>query len=158
MDTDGESHQIGNQDDPSRSVRLIGLLLPAQHQPHHKSCKHRREGIDLALDCREPECIGEGVGQRSHRTCSEHRNGIGGGERFALASEEATGNVGDGPKEEQDAEGTHQGIHSVDHMRHIVCRWCKESGNASHKHKERCPRRVSHLEFIGGSHKLAAIP
>ena len=42
MHTDRQSHKVGDKYYPSCRVRLVGLLLPAQHKPHDQCRKHRR--------------------------------------------------------------------------------------------------------------------
>ena len=67
---DRKPHQVGDQHDPAHRVGLVGLFLPFEHEPHHQGGEHRREGIYFAFDGREPEGVGEGIGECSHRTCA----------------------------------------------------------------------------------------
>ena len=83
---------------------LVGLLLPFEHQPYDQRREHRREGVDLTLDGREPERIGEGVGQGTHDACTQDGPHVGSGELAAVAGHEAPRQVCDRPEQEQDAE------------------------------------------------------
>ncbi len=40
VNSDREPHQVSNQDHPTQVMRLIRLIIPTKHQPHHKSRKH----------------------------------------------------------------------------------------------------------------------
>ena len=158
MHTYGESHQVGDKHYPACRVRLVSLLLPLQHKPHHKGCKHRREGIYLTLHSREPEGVGEGVGQCSHSTCSQDCNLVALAHCATCGGEDAACKVGDCPEEEQNTEGTRQAVHTIYHMRHIIGVWREHSSDACHQHKEGCSRWVSHLQLVRCCDELGAVP
>ncbi len=86
MDTDGQSCDIGNQDNPSSTAGLIHLVLPFQNQPEHQGGQETGEGIDFCLDCREPERVAEGVDQCANHAACLNSDDIGkgwsGGSKF----------------------------------------------------------------------------
>lgn len=158
MHADREPHQVGDQDDPACGPGPVGLLLPLEHEPYHQRREHRREGVDLALDGREPEGVGEGVGQRSHGACAQRGDGPRQGELAAAARDETARQVGDRPEEEEDAEGARQRVHGVDGDAHVVGRGGEEGGQARQHHEERGAGWVAHLELVGGGDELGAVP
>ena len=70
MDTDAEASHVHDEHQPAVAVRLIGMVFPLQDKPEHHSGKGRRVGIDLTLDCREPERVTKGIDERTHQTGS----------------------------------------------------------------------------------------
>ena len=156
---DRESHQVGDQHDPARGVGFVGLLLPFEHQPHDQRREHRRERVDLALDGREPERVGEGVGQGPDGSGAQDGPCVGGGELRAVARHQTPCQVGDGPEQEQDAEGAGQRVHGVDGDAHVVgVSEGEERGQARQHHEQRGSGRVSHFEFVGCRDELRAVP
>ena len=139
-------------------MRLVGLLLPFQHEPHHQRGEHRREGVDLALHGREPEGVGECVGQGSDGARSQHGDGVDEGHFAPRGGEYAACDVRYGPKQEQYAERTRQTVHGVDHVGHIVRRGGEHGGDAGHEHEKRRPGRVPHLQFVRCGDELGAVP
>ena len=154
----GQAHAVGDNDNPSHGMRRIGLLLPFEHQPNHQSRKHRRKGVNLALDRRKPECIGKGICQRPDRSRSENRNGSRNGELLAILFAQTAGYVGNRPKHKEDAECACKSIHRIDHVGNIVYRRSEHGRYSRQQHKERSPRRMTHFEFIGDGDKFGAIP
>ena len=155
---DRKPHQVGDQHDPARGVGFVGLLLPFEHQPYDQRREHRREGVDLALVGREPEGVGEGIGECSHRTCAQYGHDVGFRKLRALTGEDAACQVGDRPEKEQDAERAGQAVHGVHHVGYIVRRGCQYRGQAGQQHEERCSGRVPYFEFIRGSDEFGAVP
>ena len=156
---DRQPHQVGDQHDPAQAVGLVGLLLPFEHEPHDQRREHRRQGVDLAFDGREPERVGEGVGQRAHRARPEDGPCAGGGQFGAVARHEAPRQMGDGPEEEEDAEGAGQRVHGVHGRAHVIrIAEREERGQAGQHHEERRSGRVAHFEFVGGGDELRAVP
>ena len=158
MDADRESHQVGDQDQPPRCVGFVGLILPFEHQPHDERREHRREGVNLAFDGREPESVGEGIGQRADGASAQHGPSIGIGQFASLRRVDAASEVGDRPEHEEDAEGTGQRVHDIDRQRYILGRGCQHRGQTGHHHEERCSGRVPHFELVGGGNELRAVP
>ena len=64
----------------------------------------------------------------------------------------------DAPEKEQDATGTHQGIHDVypiSHLRRVAGKMAEKIG---YEHKERCAGRVSYFEFVSRGDEFRAVP
>ena len=146
--TDRETHQIGYQHDPAGRVRLVGLLLPLEHEPYHQRREHRREGVDLTFDGREPEGVGEGVCQGTHGARAEDGDLVVVSNGAAAGAVYAACDVRDRPEEEEYAEGAGQTVHGIDHVGHVVRRGCEHGGYAGHEHEERRSGRVSDFEFV----------
>ena len=156
---DREAHQVGDQHDPARGVGLVGLLLPFEHEPHDQRREHRREGVDLALDGREPEGVGEGVGQGADGSGSEHGPRPGVGQLRTTAGHQTPRQVCDGPEEEEDAEGAGQRVHGIDgHADQVRVAEGEERGQACQHHEQRGSGRVPHFEFVGGGDEFRAVP
>ena len=158
VNADRESHEVGDQDQPPRCVGFVGLVFPFEHEPHHERREHRREGVDLALVGREPEGVGEGVGQRADGARTQYGPHVGVGQLAALRRVDAAAEVGDRPEHEQDAEGARQRVHGVDHQRHVLGRGCQHRGQTRHHHEQRGSGRMSHFELVGGGNELRAVP
>ena len=158
VDADRKAHHVGNQDDPARRVGLVGLLFPFEHQPHHECREHRREGVYLAFDGREPERVGERVGQRAYGACAQDGPGVGPGELSAVAGHEPPRQVRDGPEQEQDAECAGDGVHGVHSHAHVIGRGGEQRGQAGQNHEQRRPGRVADFELIGGGDEFRAVP
>ena len=60
--------------------------------------------------------IAEGIDECSHHTRGLDAYHLGGGHLFPVADDELACQVGDGPKEEHDADGTQQSAHRVHHL------------------------------------------
>ena len=120
MDTDGQSCNIGNQDNPSSTAGLIHLALPFQNQPEHQGGQETGESIDFCLDCREPEGVAEGVGQ-----CANHAACLSGDDlrnaHFPIAdrANQFPGEVSHREKQEEYAARTQQCRQKIDHQRHM---------------------------------------
>ena len=57
MDTYRQTHQEGNEDNPTVGMRFVSLFVPFAHGPKYECREKRRHSIDLTFDCREPESI-----------------------------------------------------------------------------------------------------
>ena len=71
--SDGNTHQETHQHQPAQRMRVVGLLLPFQDGPEHHRRKERRHGVNLALNCREPIGVAEGVGQCTYYARCKNR-------------------------------------------------------------------------------------
>ena len=158
VDADREAHQVGDQHQPAVGVRLVGHLLPFEHGPQHHGREERREGIDLALDGREPEGVGERVGEGAHQTGSHDGPRAGYGQLLPLPGDEPPAEVGDAPEEEQDGEGAGQCRHGVGHHgdRSGVRR--EHGEQPGEHHEEGGSGGMAHFELIGGGNELGAVP
>ena len=126
----GEAHQIGNENEPTVRTFFVGQFIPFQDSPKHDSRKQRRRRIHLALYCREPERIGEGISQRAHNARTEDGNSL--GKRHILAREKLTSQSRNRPKEKQDSEGRSKCRHRVDAHSHVGNILRKKRGKMPH--------------------------
>ena len=120
MDTDREAHEVGDKHYPAHRRGSRGILLPLEHEPHHKGRKHRRQSVHLALDSREPEGVGVGVGHGANGSRAYDEQTLKERHILALAVHDAAHKVGDGPKEEHDAEARGYAVHAVNHCGDIL--------------------------------------
>ena len=101
VDTNRQTHQVGNQHQPTCACGVVGCLLPFQNSPEDHCRKERRHRINLRLDSREPEGVGKGVGERADKACSHHCPESAIAHLLkTLRTCQATAEVGDGPEEE----------------------------------------------------------
>ena len=148
MHTDRQTHQVCDQNQPTVCVRIIGHVLPFEHCPHNQRGEHRRESIDLTLDSREPEGVGEGVSQCAHSARTQNCPHRAIGQRATACGIDTTCEMGDCPEEEQNAETAGNRRHHIDHCSQRSGRGCKQHKQTRQHHKERRSGRVSHFEFV----------
>ena len=139
-------------------MRLVGIVLPLQHQPEHQSGEEAGVGIDLAFDGREPERVRERIGQRAR-----HGSGFDGDELSprlhpAVLAYQFAGQMRDAPEEEHDAQGAEQRTHDVHHQRHLGRVVGQLGEQVAGEHEEGCSWRVTHLQLIGGGDKFRTVP
>ena len=72
--TNGQPHQVGNQNDPLGRPGLVRHVLPFQNRPKHEGSEQARQGVHLSLHRAEPKRIAKGVGECANRTCAQHRH------------------------------------------------------------------------------------
>ena len=148
MDTDGQSHQEGDEDDPTVGVRPVGLLVPLGHRPENEGGEQGRHGIDLAFDRGEPERVGEAVCQGSDRGAADNGDGAAGGIITVTArTHETLCKESDGQIQQEYGQGGTQRAHHVDEQRRvqIVPEHREYPGN---KLENGVPRGVTYLKFI----------
>ena len=68
-----QTHQIGNQYQPTVTSFFICLFVPFQNQPEHHSRKQRRRSIYLTFYRRKPESVRKCIGQSTY--CTGTQNG-----------------------------------------------------------------------------------
>ena len=149
VDTDGEADEESDEDNPSGALWVVGHLFPFQDGPEGDGGEERRHGVDFALHSVEPERFGEGVGHCADDTGQQHANLIRPRCVFAFFHPHFARHHGDGPEKESDGEGATDGRHHVDHHGHfgdVAAR--KEREETSNHLEQRCPRRVTHLQFV----------
>ena len=156
--TDGEPHEVGDEHEPAVGVGLVGHLLPFENGPYDHGRKERGESIDLPFDGREPEGVGEGVGQRTDDAGAQNGPCAGRCEFLAAVSRYPASQVRDAPEEKEDGEGAGQRRHGVHHDRGVFRSGGKKGEEARYHHEERCSGGVSHFEFIGGRDEFGAVP
>ena len=158
VDTDGESCEVKNEDEPAVGVWRIGIVFPLENQPEHQGSEHGRVSIYFAFYSREPESVAPSVSQSTSHTTGNNRNSLRQIFYHTLSADEFACQVGDTPKEEQDAECRECGTHHIDPICHLLRARGKEGEKLAGEHEERCTRWVSHFKAIGSSDELGAVP
>ena len=156
--TDTQTGHIGDEHEPSVAMRFVGVVFPLQNQPEYHSGEGRREGVNLTLYSREPEGIAEGIDECAHHTRCLDGDQLAGGHLLPVADDELACQMGDGPEEEHDADGTEECAHRIHHLgylRGITGEMCEE---IAHEHEEWCPRWVTDLLLVGSCNKLRTVP
>ena len=86
------------------AVGLVGAVFPFQYQPEHQGGAERREGVNLALDRREPECVAPGIGQGAAHAGSHDEDGLHQGNFGGVVTHgELAHKVGYRPEQQQDS-------------------------------------------------------
>ena len=155
---DAEAGQVGDEHQPAVAVRLVGDVLPFEDEPEDHCREQRGEGVDFALDGREPERVAERIGQGSHQAAAHDDRGLGGGDARLVRGHQLAYQVCDRPEEEQDARRAHQRAHVVDHLGHFRRIAGKLRKEVRHEHEERRSGRVAHFQLVAGGDELRAIP
>ena len=158
MNTDTQSRQIGDEDNPTVAVRLVGYVFPFQNQPENNSGKQGGEGIYFTFYGREPECVTECINQCTDQSATHDRDKLSFGDIVFVSDNQFAYQMGDAPEKEQDTGTTHQGTHVIHHFRNGCYVGSKLSKQVRHQHEERCAGRVSDFQFIAGGYELRAIP
>ena len=148
VDTDTQSHQIGNQHNPTVGMRGISHRFPFQDQPEYQGRKQRRIGIYLSFDSREPECITEGISQSTYQTGTHDRNGLAHRDLLRILNDNLFGQMGDTPEKEQDSQTTEQGRHGIHHLGYRRRIGSKLGKQIRRQHEERCSGRMPYFQFI----------
>ena len=75
VNADAQAGDVGYEHQIAVALRFVGMLLPLQDEPEHQRREERRECIDLAFDCREPERVAETVDKRPDKSRKESTRG-----------------------------------------------------------------------------------
>ena len=149
MDTDAESDEERDEDNPSGALRVVGNLLPLQDGPEGDGGEKRRHGVNLALHGIEPERLGEGVGHRACKASQKHTYFIYPRRILAFFHPHFSRHHRDGPEKEDNGEAAANGRHHIDHHGHFGDIAAREEREETPNHLEQwCPGRVSHLQFV----------
>ena len=159
MHSHRNAYHIGYEDEPTVAVRLVGNIFPFEDEPEHESGAERREGIHLALNRREPECVAPGVNKRATHTAAHNneildKRQVGG----IVFNHKTLHQVGNGPEKQEDCAGAQQSRHSIDTDSHSARTRGKIDEKPCRKHENRVARRVSHFQFVTLGYKLTAVP
>ena len=153
MHADTQAHEECDQHHPAQGVGRIGPVVPHGHGPEHHGRKERRHCVNLALDCGEPESIGEAICQGAHeaRTYDGKRTSGGFGANHPLGEPDY------GQIQEEYGKRRTDGAHGVDQDGgvHIVAEHREEAGDEL---EYGVSRGMPHLQFIGRGDELAAVP
>ena len=157
---DGHADHIGDKYQVSVAMGLVGAVLPLEYEPEHQRRTERREGVDLALDGREPERVAPRVGQRAAKAAGEDQRHLPPGHgRGIVGHYQPPDQMSHGPEQQQDGRRRQQGRHRVDgngRIGYVVA----ENGHeeARREHEYRVARRVSHLQLGALRYELGAVP
>ena len=159
MDTDGQSHQVGDEYKPAVGVWLISHFLPLEDSPEHDSREQRRRCVNLALDSREPERVAPSVSQGSNHSCAHDRHELAEAVvALGVRSYNLLGEQRNGPEQEKNRECAGKSRHRVHHKRHMLHIACEKSEEVAHEHKERSPWRMAYVKLVGCGNELWAVP
>ena len=139
-------------------MRLVGYVFPFQNQPENDCGKQGRESIYFTFYGREPECVAERIDQCADQSAAHDGDKLSLGDIVFVSDNQFANQVGDAPKEEQDAGAAHQGTHIIHHFRNSGYVGSKLGKQIRHQHEERCAGRVTDFQFVAGGYKLRAIP
>ena len=158
VDTDAQACEIGNEYEPAVAVRLVGMVLPLEHQPEYNGREEAAVGIHLTLDGTEPEGVRERIDECTGHGAGLHDDGLRQCGHLSTLPHQLAHQMAGAPEEEHDAGSTEQRAHRVHHLGHqgrVAHKLCEEIGR---KHEERCPRGMTDLQLIACSDKLRAVP
>lgn len=160
MDCHTDSDHISYEHKIPVGMRGIGMILPLEDQPEHKSRTERRERVDLALYRREPECIAPAVSKCAYNTTAHYHQILRKRQLLTLgiADHKTPNKMRDGPEQQKYGKSRKQSAHGIHHKRDrldIRSEIRKETGR---EHKDRVARRVPDFQLVGLDYKLAAVP
>ena len=158
MNTDTQSGQISDQNQPAVAVRLVGYIFPFQNQPEYNGCKEGGESIYFAFYGREPEGVAEGVDQCADQSATHDSDKLSFRDVVLVGDYQFAYQMGDAPEKEQDTGTAHQCAHVVYHLRYGGYIGGELREQVRYQHEERCAGRVSYFQFITGSYKLGTVP
>ena len=143
-----QAHEEGYQHYPPVGVRFVGLVVPLGHGPEHQRSEEAGHGIDLALHGREPEGVGEAVGEGPHQTAAEDGNGRARAVAPVLSWRDEPAHEPYYSKvEEEYGERRAQRAHGVDQHRRMGT-VTQHGEDAREKLEHRVSRRVPHFQFV----------
>src|SRR5690554_3088734 len=153
----GESHQVGDENEPAVGVGFIRHILPLEYGPKNHSCKEGRHGINLTFHGRKPKGVRESISQRTNHSGS-HNCPNAPAFFLALLHKNFTGKVGNGPEQKRDGKGRSQTRHEVYCESHIGGITCKERKKPPHQHEEGRSGRVPYEQLVRRRDKFSTIP
>ena len=154
VDTDTQTHQISDKDQPFVGSLFVRLFVPFEDEPEDHRCEQRGRSIYLAFDSREPERVAEGVREGTYGAGTQQ------GDAFPqfIRLHQFLRERRDRPEKEEDRERTRQCREGIDAHRYMRRVRGKEREEMAHEHKERCAGRVSNVQFPGAGDELTAVP
>ena len=102
MNTDTQTHEVCDEDEPFIGPFFVGLFIPFEDEPKNDGGEEGRGGIDLSLDGREPERVTERVRQCTYGACTEQSDAF----PETIRLHEFLRERRDRPEKEEDREGT----------------------------------------------------
>ena len=160
MNPDGQTDEVGQQDQPAVASGRVGFFFPAQHQPECYGREEGREGIDFTFPRGEPEGITERIDQRTGKSASHDQKDLFGPQVFSVSvtGNQLPGEMSDGPEQKQDAAGTQQGIHDINKKSNL-CRISGQLGNdITGQHEERSTGWMTDFQFGCRKDEFRTIP
>ena len=155
-----DAYHIGYQYQITVAIGLIGSVFPLENEPEHQRCAERREGINLCLYCRVPECVAPCESQRSGYTAAKHCQILAPCHLcfFSVRHHQTAHQVRDGPKQKQYGKRRQDGTHHIHCHRHLRRVAHKVYHKTRSKHKNRVSGWVSDFKFIPLRDKFRAVP
>ena len=98
MNTDTQSGEIGNKNQPAVGMRLVRHIFPLQYQPEHYCREQGGESVYLTLYSAEPERITECVCQCTHQTAAHDSNQLSFGDVVFIGNNQFAYQVSDAPE------------------------------------------------------------
>ena len=160
VDGNRNTDNIRYQNQIAVGMRLVGTVLPLEHEPHHKRGAERRECIHLAFDCRKPERVAPRIGKRGAYAAAHDQSHLPAFDCCGvIAHNQPLDKMRHRPEQQQDSAGREQGRHSIDtpcHLSHIATG--KVGEEAGREHEDRVARRMTDFEFKTLGDELGAVP
>src|SRR5690554_2278390 len=153
----GESHQVGDENEPAVGVGFIRHILPLEYGPKNHSCEKGRHGINFAFHGRKPKGVRESISQGPNHSGS-HNCPTAPAFFLALLHKNFTSQVGNGPEQKRDGKGRSQTRHEVYCESHIGGITCKERKKPPHQHEEGRSGRVPYEQLVRRRNKFSTIP
>ena len=118
MYADTQTGQVGDEDNPTVAVRLVGYVFPLQYQPENNGGEQGGESVYFAFYGREPKCVTECINQCTDQSATHNGDKLAFGNIVFIGDNQFANQVGDAPEKEQDTGTAHQGTHIIHHFCH----------------------------------------
>ena len=155
---DAEAHEEGDEHNPAVGMGLVGLFVPLAHGPEDEGGEEGAHGIHFALHGAEPEGVGKAVCQGAHgagaQDCCRTGNAV-----FPVGPghDEPLGEKDDGQVQQEDGEGTQEGIHRI-HRHGCVGSVYGQREETRNELEHRVSRRMADFQLIGRGDEFTAVP
>ena len=116
MYADTQTGQVGDEDNPTVAVRLVGYVFPLQYQPENNGGEQGGESVYFAFYGREPECVTECINQCTDQSATHHCDKLSFGDIVFVSDNQFAYQMGDAPEKEQNTGATHEGTHVIHHF------------------------------------------
>ena len=158
MNADAQAGQISDEDEPTVTSRLVGVVFPLEHQPEYNCREEATVGINLTFYCAEPEGVAEGIDEGSSQGACLDRDELSQILHPSVLPNQLANQMTDAPEEEHDASGAEEGTHHIDHQRDFRGVAHKLGEQVGCEHEERCPRWVTDFKLVSSCYELGAVP
>ncbi len=154
------AYHIGYQNEVAVGVRLVGTVLPFEHQPYDQGRAERGECVYLALDSRKPEGVAPRICQCGAHAAAHNKRHLPPSDFSGVVADyEATYQMCHRPEQQQYRSRAQQCRHCVDgqcRRAHRAAEKCYEK--ACREHEYGVARRMPDFKFGSLEDKLGAIP